>query len=69
MAGCKYCGKEITWLQEGRKRVPIDQEGLVHECEEYKKARKSYKKVDVNTIDPEILKQYESSINEKAKKK
>ena len=69
MSSCKYCGKEITWLQEGRKKVPVEGDGMVHECEEFKKARNSFKKIDVGTIDPDLLKQYESSINEKANKK
>lgn len=65
MSSCKYCGKEITWLQEGRKKVPVEIDGLVHECEEYKKARKSFKKISVGEIDPEILKQYEDAMNKK----
>ena len=65
MATCKYCGKEITWLQEGRKRVPIEGDGTIHECEEYKKARNSFKKIEVKEIDPDILKQYEDAMNKK----
>lgn len=67
MASCKYCGKEVTWLQEGRKKVPVEMDGGVHECEEYKNARKSYKKIEVQNIDPEILKQYEDAMNKKKK--
>jgi ribosomal protein L24E len=65
MASCKYCGKEVTWLQEGRKKVPVEGDGTVHACEEYKKARKSFKKIEVKEIDPDILKQYEDAMNKK----
>lgn len=65
MAYCKFCNKEITWLQEGRKKVPVEGDGSVHECEEYKNSRKSIRKVELNEVDPDILKQYEQAINNK----
>jgi hypothetical protein len=65
MAYCKFCNKEITWLQEGRKKVPVEGDGSVHECEEYKSSRKSIRKVELNEVDPDILKQYEQAINNK----
>lgn len=68
MARCKYCGKEVTWLQEGRKKVPVEGDGAKHECEEYKKSRNSLKTVDLNAIDPEILKQYQANMDAKKKK-
>jgi len=69
MAKCKFCGKEITWMKEGRKNRPIDSDGGIHSCEEMKNSMKSMKTLNMSEIDPEILKQYESSINEKAQKK
>ncbi len=68
MAQCKYCGKQISWMIDGRKKVPVENDGLTHECENYKNARKSIKKIDPSSIDPELLKQYEQAINEKANK-
>lgn len=65
MAFCKFCNKEITWLQEGRKKVPVESDGTTHRCEQFMNSTKSIKKVDVSEIDPEILKQYEQSINKK----
>lgn len=67
MARCKYCNKEVTWLQEGRKKVPVENDGAKHECEEYKKSKNSLKAVDLGSIDPEILKQYQENINKKKK--
>ena len=43
MAHCRYCGKEITWLKDGRKSIPVEGDGAQHACEEYKKTRKSIK--------------------------
>jgi hypothetical protein len=65
MAYCRYCNKEITWLQEGRKRVPVEGDGAVHQCEEFTKSRKSIRQVERSEIDPDILKQYEQAINNK----
>lgn len=68
MAKCKFCNREITWLKEGRRNRPIDADGGVHACDEMKKTLSSAKTINVTEIDPEILKQYEQSINQKAKK-
>lgn len=65
MARCKYCSKEIVWMQEGRKKIPVEVDGIKHECEEYKNSVRSARKVDLSEIDPEILKQYQDSINKK----
>ncbi|MBG59604.1 MAG: hypothetical protein CMJ16_04000 [Peredibacter sp.] len=68
MATCKYCGKNVTWLKEGRKNVPVEDDGGIHECEQYKNVRRSAKKLTPNEIDPEILKQYQENMNKKLKK-
>jgi very-short-patch-repair endonuclease len=68
MARCKFCGKEIVWMQEGRKKVPVEVDGIKHECEAFKKSRDSLRKVDLNTIDPDVLKQYQDAMNKKKKK-
>ncbi|AYF45259.1 MULTISPECIES: hypothetical protein [Halobacteriovorax] len=68
MASCRYCGKEITWMKDGRKNVPVEGDGAVHRCDNMINARKSFRKITPTEVDPELLKQYENAINEKAKK-
>lgn len=68
MATCKYCGKSVTWLKEGRKNVPVEDDGGIHECDQYKNVRRSARKVDPSEIDPEILKQYQENMKNKLKK-
>ena len=68
MAKCRFCGKEITWMKDGRKNVPVEYDGTVHRCEEMINARKSFKSVEVNEVDPDLIKQYEQAINDKASK-
>ena len=65
MASCKYCGTEITWMKEGRKNIPVQTDGVIHTCENYQKARNSYREINPNEIDPELKKLYESRINKK----
>jgi hypothetical protein len=68
MAKCKFCNKEITWMKDGRRNRAIDSDGGIHSCEEMKKSMATIKSMNINEIDPAILKQYEQSINEKVKK-
>lgn len=68
MSRCKFCGKEIVWMKDGRKNVPVEVDGAKHECEQYKASRESIKKVNLNEIDPDILKQYQDQINQSKKK-
>lgn len=68
MSVCKYCQKEITWIKEGRKNVPIEGDGSVHKCEERLKAMKSYKKIERGSLSEEEIKRYEKAMNEKSKK-
>lgn len=65
MAHCRYCGKEITWLKDGRRNIAVESDGAQHACEEYSKSKKSIKKIDRSTLDPELIKQYEQGINKK----
>lgn len=67
MAKCRYCGKELTWLQEGRKKVPVESDGTIHSCDEYRNSRNSLKKMDRGSISPEELKKYEEAINKNKK--
>ncbi len=68
MARCRYCNKEITWMKDGRKNVPVEHDGAVHKCDEMINARNSFRKITPTDVDPELLKQYEKAINEKASK-
>ncbi len=68
MAKCKFCLKEITWMKDGRKNVPVDQDGGIHSCEEMQNSRRSLKKLEVTSLSPEEIAKYEKSINDKAKK-
>ena len=68
MASCRYCSKDITWMKEGRKNVPVEGDGTVHRCDAMIDAKNSFRKITPTEIDPELLKQYEQAINEKAKK-
>ena len=65
MSACKYCGKEISWLKDGRKYLPIESDGTTHECENFKNSRKSIKEVSINEISPEEIAKYEQNINKK----
>ena len=69
MANCKYCQKEITWMKDGRKNVPIENDGSVHECDEFKNARKSIKKFDRGSLSAEEIAKYEQAMNDQANKK
>ena len=69
MANCRYCNKEISWLKDGRKNIPVEIDGSKHECENLKQARGSYRKIDPSELDPEILKQYEENMRNATKKK
>ncbi len=68
MAKCRFCNKEITWMKDGRKNVPVESDGTTHKCDEMVNSRNSYRTVEVKEIDPELLKQYEQAINDKAAK-
>jgi len=65
MAHCRYCGKEITWLKEGRRSIPVEGDGGKHECEEYANSKNSLRKMDRSNLDPEIIRQYEEALNKK----
>ncbi len=68
MANCKYCGKEITWMRDGKKTSPIENDGVVHECEEYKNTRSSIRTITADELPADLLAQYEQGINAENKK-
>ena len=68
MAQCKYCQKEISWLRTGQKSIPIENDGLIHQCKEFKEAKKSVKKLSPNHLSPEEIARYEKAMNESADK-
>ncbi len=65
MANCKFCGKEIFWMKEGRKNKAVEMDGGQHLCEELKNSRGSLKKMDRNSLTPEEIAKYEAEINKK----
>ncbi len=75
VAKCKYCQKEITWMKEGRKNVPVEGDGGLHRCEYMLSARDSLKSIAPTTLSPEEIAKYEQGMNhnvmvkEKKKKK
>ena len=56
MASCKFCGKEIVWMKEGRKNVPVEVDGAKHDCVQMRKSLKSTKDIDPNQISAEEMK-------------
>jgi len=69
MAHCKFCNKEITWMKDGGRNRPVDSDGGIHSCDEMKNSMKSIKSIPATEIDADILKQYETAINNKVHKK
>ncbi|MFZ8932633.1 MAG: hypothetical protein ACO20H_10290 [Bacteriovoracaceae bacterium] len=65
MAKCKYCLKEITWMKEGRKNVPVEGDGTLHRCDEMMNTIKSTKRMDRGSLSAEEIKKYEEAINKK----
>ncbi len=65
MAVCKFCRKEITWIKEGHRNVPIESDGAVHDCEEKKKSMQSIRRIDPTTLSPEEISKYEKTINDR----
>lgn len=63
MASCKFCNKEITWMKEGRKNVPVEFDGAVHRCEEMTTSLKSVKQIDREALSDDLIKQYEQGMN------
>jgi hypothetical protein len=69
VANCKYCQKEITWMKEGYKNIPVESDGARHVCEKMTNALKSTRMIERTSLTPEEILQYEQSINAKATKK
>lgn len=65
MARCKFCNKEIVWMKDGRKNVPVEIDGAKHECEEFKNSRKSTRTLDRTTLSADEIAKYEEAINKK----
>jgi hypothetical protein len=69
MASCKYCGKDIFWMKDGRKNVPHETEGAVHECESMKKSLQTIKTFDRTSLPADVIAEYERAMNEAAANK
>mgnify|MGYP006079836135 CR=1 FL=1 len=68
MAVCKYCQKDITWMKEGRKNVPVEGDGSVHRCDNMINAHNSLRSIGRTSLTPEEIKQYEESMNQQVNK-
>lgn len=68
MAVCKYCQKDISWMKEGRKNVPVEGDGSVHRCDNMINARNSLRSIERTSLSPEEIKKYEESMNEQVNK-
>lgn len=68
MARCKFCQKEISWIKEGRKNVPIESDGTVHRCQEMINARNSFRKIERTSLSAEEIKKYEEAMNNQVNK-
>lgn len=69
MARCKYCQKEVTWMKEGRKNVPVEADGGIHKCEQMIKMRSSLRTIQPTSLSPEEIAKYEEAMNNQKKKK
>lgn len=65
MATCKFCQKEITWLKEGRKNIPVEGDGTRHKCDEMMTSIRSTKTIERSSLSPEEIAKYEQAINKK----
>jgi len=63
MAKCKFCNKEIVWTKEGRKNVPINDDGSTHRCDEMKKTIDSTKSIIRSDLSQDEISKYEQAIN------
>lgn len=63
MARCKFCGKNIAWLKDGRKFIPLEDDGTTHDCEEKKNSLNSMKSMGSSSLTPEEIAAYEAGIN------
>ncbi len=68
MANCKYCGKKIVWMKEGRKNVPCEEDGIKHECEEYKNTIGSVRDVELSEMDPAELEKIYAGLKKNVQK-
>ncbi|MCY4644028.1 MAG: hypothetical protein OXB88_05365 [Bacteriovoracales bacterium] len=67
MASCKFCGKSIIWAKDGRKNIPLEEDGVPHRCKEFEKTRSSGKVLDRGSLSPEEIARYEKAINDREK--
>ena len=68
MASCKFCQKEITWMKDGRKNIPVEHDGTQHRCDEMMNARSSLVKIERTALSPEEIKRYEEAMNNQVSK-
>ena len=51
-----------------RKNIPIENDGSIHECAQFKTYRKNVKKMDREALSPEEIARYEKGMNRAVKK-
>ena len=66
---CKFCGISIDWYKDGKKNVPVEMDGSLHECEERKKLKDSFRKIPPRNLPADIVAEYEKKINKERQKK
>ncbi len=64
MAKCRYCGKEIFWVKEGKKNVPFENSGDEHSCDERKSSLESFKTITTDSLSQEEIAKYEKAMND-----
>ncbi|MBL7666298.1 MAG: hypothetical protein JNM93_14280 [Bacteriovoracaceae bacterium] len=65
MANCKYCSKEITWMKDGHKNVPVESDGGIHKCEKFIKSMNSYREIDPKSLSEAELKRLRDGLKKK----
>ena len=65
MSKCRYCQKDITWMKDGRKNVPVENDGAIHHCEVRKNSIDSLVKKDRSNLSEDEIRKYEQAINKK----
>ena len=65
---CKFCQKQITWMKDGRKNIPVEGDGTQHRCDEMMSARDSLRKIEPTSLSPDEIKKYEEAMNKQANK-
>lgn len=69
MADCKFCGKKISWLKQGRGFRAFEEDGMPHECEERQKTLDTSKNLSVDDVKNEEIQKYLLEMKKRREKK